>query len=113
MTLADYEPSCSTGARAKLPMICANPDVTRVSPEGLVDAPGALARRYQDLGAEVFYHGKPYPAIYDSCLKALAGCSRAASLPSGIPSSTTCSAPRASGSPAPSSPGESMSRTSA
>jgi len=74
--VADYEARLAAGASRRLPMICANPDITRVSPEGLVDAPGALARRYQDLGAEVFYHGKPYPAIYDSCLKAVAGCRR-------------------------------------
>ena len=76
MTLADYEPLLAAGAARKLPMVCANPDVTRPSPDGLVDAPGALARRYEALGGEVFYHGKPYPAIYAACLEALAGCAR-------------------------------------
>jgi ribonucleotide monophosphatase NagD (HAD superfamily) len=27
--------------------------------------------RYEALGGRVFYHGKPYPAIYKSCLAAL------------------------------------------
>jgi HAD superfamily hydrolase (TIGR01459 family) len=72
----DYEPLLAAGAARRLPMVCANPDVTRVSPEGLVDAPGALARRYEALGGEAFYHGKPYPAIYASCLEALGGCAR-------------------------------------
>jgi len=76
MTLADYEPLLAAGVARNLPMVCANPDVTRVSPDGLVDAPGALARRYEALGGEVFYHGKPYPAIYAACLEALSGCAR-------------------------------------
>jgi len=76
MTLADYEPFLAAGAARRLPMICANPDVVRVSPDGLVDAPGALARRYEALGGEVFYHGKPYPAIYETCLDALGECAR-------------------------------------
>jgi ribonucleotide monophosphatase NagD (HAD superfamily) len=33
-----------------------------------------LARRYEELGGEVFYHGKPWPAIYASCLAALGHC---------------------------------------
>jgi ribonucleotide monophosphatase NagD (HAD superfamily) len=57
-------------------MLCANPDIVRVSPEGTVAAPGALARRYEELGGRVFYHGKPYPAIYATCLQALKGCER-------------------------------------
>ena len=73
---ADYEPQLAAGAARRLPMICANPDIVRVSPEGLVDAPGSLAQRYERLGGEVFYHGKPYPAIYESCLEALSGCAR-------------------------------------
>jgi HAD superfamily hydrolase (TIGR01459 family) len=71
MSVADYEPLLAAGAERGLPMVCANPDVTRVSPDGLVDAPGALARRYEALGGRVFYHGKPYPAIYRTCLDAL------------------------------------------
>jgi len=69
----DYEGQLAAGAARGLPMICANPDIVRVSPEGLVDAPGALAQRYEALGGEVFYHGKPHAAIYGSCLAALPG----------------------------------------
>jgi len=76
LSLADYEPFLLQGAARRLPMICANPDLTRPSPHGLLDAPGAIARRYEALGGEVFYHGKPYPAIYAACLEALGGCAR-------------------------------------
>ncbi|HUP96598.1 MAG TPA: TIGR01459 family HAD-type hydrolase [Usitatibacter sp.] len=70
--VADYEGELAAGAARRLPMLCANPDVIRPSPTGVLDAPGALAQRYERLGGEVFYHGKPYPAIYDSCVAALA-----------------------------------------
>jgi HAD superfamily hydrolase (TIGR01459 family) len=72
--VADYEPLLQAGIARRLPMVCANPDIVRVSPAGTVAAPGALARRYEELGGRVFHHGKPYPAIYASCLRALDGC---------------------------------------
>jgi len=76
LTVADYEALLGAGVARGLPLICANPDIVRVSPEGLLDAPGALAQRYVQLGGEAFYHGKPYPAIYESCLEALGGVAR-------------------------------------
>lgn len=71
--LADYEVELQAGIARRLPMVCANPDVARLTPDGMTEAQGVLARRYEALGGEVFYHGKPYPAIYRSCLDAL-GC---------------------------------------
>jgi HAD superfamily hydrolase (TIGR01459 family) len=75
-TLADYEPELAAAAARRLPMLCGNPDVTRPSPQGLLDAAGVLARRYEALGGDVFHHGKPHAAIYASCVEALAGCGR-------------------------------------
>lgn len=73
-SLADYEVElCAARARA-LPMICANPDIARFHDGKLVESTGVLARRYEELGGEVFYHGKPWPAIYASCLAALGHC---------------------------------------
>ena len=69
----DYEIELRAGISRALPMVCANPDIARFSPEGLIEAAGVLARRYEALGGAVFYHGKPYPPIYSSCLAAL-GC---------------------------------------
>jgi ribonucleotide monophosphatase NagD (HAD superfamily) len=69
---ADYEPLLAAGAARRLPLVCANPDLVRPSPDGVLDAPGALAKLYEGLGGEVFYHGKPHPAIYETCLAALA-----------------------------------------
>jgi HAD superfamily hydrolase (TIGR01459 family) len=67
-SLSDYEDELAAGVRRGLPMVCANPDISRLTPQGLVDAQGVLAVRYEGLGGRVFYHGKPYPAIYRSCL---------------------------------------------
>ena len=71
--LADYEAELRLGIVRALPMICANPDLWRFAAGGMIEAPGVLARRYEALGGAVFYHGKPHPAIYASCLEAL-GC---------------------------------------
>jgi HAD superfamily hydrolase (TIGR01459 family) len=74
--LPDYEADLQAGILRGLPMVCANPDLVRVSPQGTIEAPGALARRYEALGGSVFYHGKPHPAIYRTCLDALAVAAR-------------------------------------
>ena len=71
--LADYEAELRLGIVGRLPMICANADLWRFAAGGMIEGPGVLARRYEALGGAVFYHGKPHPAIYASCLEAL-GC---------------------------------------
>jgi HAD superfamily hydrolase (TIGR01459 family) len=72
--LVDYEAQLREGRERGLPMLCANPDISRFHEGRLVEASGVLARRYEELGGEVFYHGKPWPAIYASCLAALGHC---------------------------------------
>jgi len=74
--LDDYEAELQAGIARGLPLVCANPDLVRVSPQGTVAAPGVLAQRYEALGGRVFYHGKPYPAIYRTCLQAMPQCAR-------------------------------------
>lgn len=58
----------AAGAK-QIPLICANPDWIRFSPQGLTFGAGELARRYEEMGGEVHYIGKPYPAIYEYCRK--------------------------------------------
>jgi HAD superfamily hydrolase (TIGR01459 family) len=50
-------------ARA-LPMVCANPDFARLTPKGLVEAPGVVAREYERRGGTVLWHGKPHASVY-------------------------------------------------
>ncbi len=68
-----YEDLLRAAARRGLPMVCANPDIVRAGPHGLHPAPGMVARRYEELGGTVRYHGKPHRPIYQTCLDAL-GC---------------------------------------
>ena len=64
----DYEHIIATGVGRKIPLICANPDLTRITLEGLKPGAGAMAGDYQRRGGEVSYIGKPHPEIYAHCL---------------------------------------------
>lgn len=70
--VGDYESMLQAARARSLPMVCANPDLTRVTPEAILEAPGAVARRYEALGGTVRYHGKPDPGVYARCLDTLA-----------------------------------------
>ncbi|MCC7049525.1 MAG: TIGR01459 family HAD-type hydrolase [Alphaproteobacteria bacterium] len=59
-------------ARARgLPMICANPDLVVVHYGRLQICAGSLAQRYEAIGGEVRWHGKPHRPIYDACFDML------------------------------------------
>lgn len=67
-TLEHYEPLLRAARARNLPMVCANPDFVSVTPEGeLVICPGAVARRYEEIGGTVRWHGKPNGAVYETC----------------------------------------------
>lgn len=51
-----------------LPMVCANPDLEVIRGGVRVLCAGALALRYEQLGGDVRYLGKPDPAIYQQAL---------------------------------------------
>jgi HAD superfamily hydrolase (TIGR01459 family) len=61
----------AAGVERRLPLICANPDLTMITPGALLPGPGDLARRYARRGGGVTYIGKPHPAIYEACLARL------------------------------------------
>lgn len=64
-----YIPLLEKARKKNLPMICANPDLTVVFENELVICAGAIAQRYEEMGGDVRYHGKPYPDIYTAILK--------------------------------------------
>lgn len=67
--VAFYEPVMADAAERGLPMLCLNPDLVTVTPEGgLVVCPGSLAKRYEELGGSVRYIGKPHPEVYAHAL---------------------------------------------
>lgn len=64
-TPADYADLLAGLAARKLPMICANPDLTVVRGDRIVYCAGALAAYYAARGGLVSYAGKPHLPIYD------------------------------------------------
>jgi HAD superfamily hydrolase (TIGR01459 family) len=66
-----YLPALEIGAKRGLRMICANPDLVVIRGGKRVICAGTLAQRYEALGGEVRYYGKPYAPIYALCLDRL------------------------------------------
>lgn len=65
------------GAKRGIPLICANPDIIAIYPNGGRGmAPGGIARHYEGLGGKAIYVGKPHRPVYDLCLKKLDGIPR-------------------------------------
>lgn len=62
-----YEHLIRAGCHLDIPLICANPDLVRITPEGLKPSAGKLAQRYAEAGGRVWMIGKPYPEIYSAC----------------------------------------------
>lgn len=67
-TPADYDATFAAMLARKLPMICANPDLVIHRGDDLIYCAGALAQRYQEMGGEAIYAGKPYAPIYEEAL---------------------------------------------
>lgn len=70
-TVADYEDVLARGAASGVPMVCANADQEALRGTTRVVCAGALAQRYEALGGDVRYHGKPDPAIFNTALELL------------------------------------------
>jgi HAD superfamily hydrolase (TIGR01459 family) len=60
----DFAPVLEACLAARLPMVCANPDLEVIRGGVRVICAGALAQRYGEMGGEVRSLGKPDPAIY-------------------------------------------------
>jgi HAD superfamily hydrolase (TIGR01459 family) len=74
-TPVDYDETLRAMLARRLPMICANPDLVVQRGDTLIYCAGALAQRYEEMGGEAIYAGKPYPPIYTRAL-AIAGAIR-------------------------------------
>ncbi len=96
-TLADHEAVLATAAGRRLPMICANPDLVVLRGAWREPCAGALAARYEGLGGEVFYHGKPHAPIYAAALARLGLDDRARVLAVGDSLRTDVAGARAAG----------------
>lgn len=66
-----YRPMLEEGARRRLPMICANPDLMVIHRGKMQICAGLLAENYEKMGGEVRWHGKPHRGVYDICFQRL------------------------------------------
>ncbi len=71
-TLEHFLPELAACLDARLPMICANPDLVVMRDGVRLLCAGSLARHYAAAGGDVVSLGKPDPAIYRMALDALA-----------------------------------------
>jgi HAD superfamily hydrolase (TIGR01459 family) len=67
-TPADYDETLAAMLARKLLMICANPDLVIHRGQELIYCAGAIAERYEKVGGEAIYAGKPYGPIYQQAL---------------------------------------------
>ncbi|GAB2217974.1 hypothetical protein Droror1_Dr00001189 [Drosera rotundifolia] len=72
--IEDLEKILEQCAARRIPMVVANPDFVTVEARALRVMPGTLAAKYEQLGGEVKWMGKPGEIIYQSAL-AMAGVS--------------------------------------
>ncbi|KAJ9187239.1 hypothetical protein P3X46_002720 [Hevea brasiliensis] len=72
MTLEELEKILERCAAKRIPMVVANPDFVTVEARALRVMPGTLAAKYEKLGGEVKWMGKPDKIIYKSAM-AMAG----------------------------------------
>ena len=68
----DFMPLLRSCRTLNMPMLCLNPDyeVVKITGERFPCA-GVIARAYQNMGGLVTWFGKPFPAVYDQCMKLL------------------------------------------
>lgn len=66
--LEDLEKILEACAARKIPMVVANPDYVTVEVRALRVMPGTLAAKYEQLGGEVKWMGKPDKIIYNSAM---------------------------------------------
>lgn len=69
--VADWEALLQSFRRAGLKMICANPDLEVIRGGVRLICAGALTQRYEEIGGQARWLGKPDPAIYTPVLAML------------------------------------------
>ena len=71
-TPADYAKLLAVAAARRLPLVCANPDLTVMRGPKRIFCAGAIAAAYEAQGGVAHYHGKPHAGAYVAC-RALLG----------------------------------------
>nr|POF24251.1 putative nipsnap protein k02d10.1 [Quercus suber] len=68
MKLEDLEKTLEHCSAKRIPMVVANPDFVTVEARALRVMPGTLAAKYEKLGGEVKWMGKPDKIIYEAAM---------------------------------------------
>lgn len=68
---AEIEPLLRALRARNLPLLCVNPDLEVITPRGQLLCAGWAARRYEELGGQSHYVGKPHGDVYEACFKLL------------------------------------------
>lgn len=68
MKLEDLDPVFKKAVVKRIPAICANPDMVTVYGHEKAIGPGAVAKRYHELGGMAHLIGKPHKTIFRNCL---------------------------------------------
>ena len=71
--IEDYESDLRKAVARRIPAICANPDLITVFGSEQAMGPGAIAKRYQELGGVVNFIGKPHKMIFRHCVDLFEG----------------------------------------
>ena len=66
--LEDLDPLFKKAVVKRIPAICANPDMVTVYGHERAIGPGAVAKRYSELGGMAHFIGKPHKTIFRHCL---------------------------------------------
>jgi HAD superfamily hydrolase (TIGR01450 family) len=66
------DPLLKDCAKHKLPLICVDPDFVTVNPDGSTYfMPGTVAKRYEELGGQCIYFGKPHVPAFEEGIRRL------------------------------------------
>lgn len=68
--VSKYEDMLHVALSRKLPLLCPNPDREVIRGGERIICAGAIAGRYEELGGDVRWEGKPLASAYDFCLQA-------------------------------------------
>ncbi len=71
--IEDLDVPFKLAVKKRLPAICANPDMVTVFGNERAVGPGAIAKRYHELGGAVHLVGKPHKTIFRYCLQMFDG----------------------------------------
>lgn len=65
----EHDATLQQALELEIPLICSNPDKTSPRADRFVISPGALADRYEAMGGEVIWYGKPHAPVFRAVMR--------------------------------------------